>query len=145
MLFLAAFIGAFTINSLCDFEVIKYSSNIPHIHERFDEYTAEDHHSRNSHGQDHAVSHQSHSDTHDNSGDLEECCDEAAYMFGTSLFAGLLKLYAPAAKYFLTGINGYQVLVTPVSDTNYLVYHEYDDPPPMDGFDLRIVIQSLLN
>ena len=145
ILFLATFIGAFTINALCDLEIIEYASNISHNHEKLTTATTEDHHNGNKHGHDHAVNHQSHADNHNNSGDADECCDDAADILETSLFTSLLKYYTPAAKYFLTGFIGLKFLVTSENHADHIVYHEYDDPPPMDGFDLRIVIQSFLN
>lgn len=138
-LFIAIFMGALTITTLCDLEIIDYASNLPHHHEKTNVTTAKDHHGKHEHDN------QSHVGEHDQSSETDECCDDVATSLESSLFSGIVKSYVPAAKFFLAGIIELKPQIISQYQTEDIIYHEYDDPPPLNGFKLRVEIQSFLN
>ena len=138
---MVSIMGVVAITTLCDLGVIVYSSDHKH------ETVGENHHDSEHH-------HGEHNDNHKkwisvegdhNSSENDECCDDAAALFASALYSSIVKYDAPIAKYFLVGLIEYK----PYTNYNYVsesvVYHEYDDPPPIKGFQVRVQIQSFLN
>jgi len=138
-LFLASFLGAFTTNALCDLEVIEYASTLSHSYEKLNVTTI------GGHDDDLDPDYQQSSNNTHTSTDADECCDDAAGIFESSLFSGWVKFQLPLAKFYLAGIIEFIGNIIPLNYFDHIKYHEYDDPPQLNGFGLRVVIQSFLN
>jgi hypothetical protein len=142
IMFLAVFAGALTTSALCDLKIIDYAANLSHQHDDVHEHsnphqhdikTGE--HSTNDHGAGH----------HGGQPDSEACCKEIATSLDSSLFYYSFHSTVPIVKYFLVKtIDFNHKIILNYKQLN-IIYHEYDNPPPLEGFSLRVVIQSFLN
>ena len=140
VIMLLVFASAFTTNALCDLEVIDYASNLTHQHNNGHGHQ-EDHH----HGE--ATGHNGHhGDNHQHGQAAEEtCCEEISGNLEAGLFFSHFAVSLPAVKYFLLKtINFGAKLLISYKQLN-IIYYQYEDPPPLEGFGLRVVIQSFLN
>jgi len=143
-LFIAIFVGALTINILCDLEIIDYAASISHKHEEPEKAATFDSHPQSNH--DHGSNHDHiTNDSHQSDNKADECCDDVAESLTSSLFYSLVKHVVPADSYFIAGIIEFKPQVIPQYLSENIIYHEYDDPPPLNGFELRVEIQSFLN
>jgi len=133
--FFTAFAGVLTANALCDLEIIEYAPNLSHNHSSESDT---DHHNEQSH------SHHSHNS---DSGSNEEdpCCDDATSQFEASLFSKIIKKQISGVKYFLLGGISVSRIILSLYQSAHIIYHEYDTPPPLGGFNIRVLIQSFLN
>lgn len=133
--FFTAYVGVFTTNALCDLEIIEYAPNLAHNH------TSDSKNDQHQGGHSHAEhAHDSHSD----SSQEDTCCDDVTSQLESALFSKILKNQTVEAKYFLVRrITLTSKLVSFFQ--NHILYHEYDDPPPITGFDIRVLVQSFLN
>jgi hypothetical protein len=142
--FFTAFVGVFTTNALCDLEIIEYAPNLAHSHAN---KSGNSHH-QDSHTQDHHTSdndhHASDSDNHNSDSD-DPCCEDVASQLEASLFTKIIKNQNIEAKYFLIGENILSSILIFAYQPVHTIYHEYDDPPPLNGFGIRILVQSFLN
>jgi hypothetical protein len=144
-LFLASFLGALTLSTLCELEIVKFASADSHVHSELNQNA--------NYGRQHALDH------HDDSGSdqkrstdknqtqdsaNDECCSEVASTLESSLFSDVSEIKVPLATFFLAGIIETADFVVPLYHFNNSLFHEYDDPPPLNGFKLRVVIQSFL-
>lgn len=147
-LFIAFFMGALTITALCDLEIIDYSSNLSHHHEEPAisnvDYPQFEQNHVHSHG-DHGASQGQTPNNHHSGNDEDECCDDAASILASSLFSSIVEFTVPVAKFFLAGIIEFKPQISSQYQSDNIIYHEYDDPPPLNGFKLRVEIQSFLN
>ena len=138
-MFLTIFVGAFTINALCDLEIIDYASNLGHQHDEHDKGRS-DHHDTMASSHQHGADHH-----HDTESEDDPCCDEKAASLEASLFFNYSASTIPSIKYFLLKTIDYTLKSMVQYNQVNIIYHEYDDPPPLEGFSLRVVIQSFLN
>jgi len=145
-LFIALFMGALTIGTLCDLEIIDYASNLSHNHEKPENGNPEIHHLKQKkyYNHDNHGANQEQSNHHHKEDD-DECCDDASTILASSLFSGIVKYDVPAVKYFFVGLIEFKPQITTQYQSDNVIYHEYDDPPPLNGFKLRVEIQSFLN
>ncbi|GEM_PF-2700436 len=140
--FLLVFSGAFAVSALCDLGVIDYAANLTHQHDEEHRHDADHHHGEAASG------HTGHHDTahqHNGGHEDEACCEEIAGSLESGLFFYQLISPVPAVKYFLLQTIDFGTQSSPRYTQRNVIYHEYDDPPPLDGFRLRVVIQSFLN
>ena len=121
-------------STLCDLEVINYDSSGRHTHDA----TSHNHTKTNGH-QKADGGHQHHTD------EDEPCCNDIYAQFEQALFLKLLKRKVFHAKYVLLYIFKYISFNLTRYQSIHNVYHEYDNPPPLSGFAIRVYIQSFLN
>ena len=139
--FFTAFVGVFTTNVLCDLEIIEYAPNLAH-HNKGDNENSKTKHQdghEHGHGQDRASHHQ------DDSNSEDPCCDDVTSQLEASLYSKIVKDQVFDAKYFLIGSISLSNKIFTHYQSNSIIYHEYDDPPPLGGFSIRVLIQSFLS
>jgi hypothetical protein len=143
--FLASFLGALTLSALCELEIVKFAGTDIDHHEELsqnligDIQQGTDH---NSHADAENFRSSNKNKTQNSAGD--ECCSEEAGTLESSLFSDVSKIKIPPAKFFVAGIIETAVFAVPIYHFKNSIFHEYDDPPPLNGFKLRVVIQSFL-
>ncbi len=131
--FVSAFVGVLTTNALCDLGLIEYAPNLAHNH------SAEPGHSKTEHQDTHGHRHHQ-----DGSTSEDPCCNDLASQLNSSLFTKIIKHQVIGAKYFLIGNISTSSKLRLEFQSNYIIYHEYDVPPPLGGFSIRVLIQSFL-
>jgi hypothetical protein len=143
--FLASFLGALTLSALCELEIIKFADASINHHEELSQNSMRD----LRHGADHndhtnAENSQSSDKNQTQNSAGDECCSEVASTLESSLFSDVSKVKIPQAKFFVAGIIETADFVAPLYHFKNSIFHEYDDPPPLNGFKLRVAIQSFL-
>ena len=150
---LLVFASLFVCAFLCDFDIYSFSQKIADSDKKHLDHqqSINEGHNHSSHEHDHhskdhlgTSSHEHHSDTEGQS--PEECCDDLRF----SVFSSLIK---QNSENLLANGNFYVLYTThfPIYEFNYVtrfgknILLRYVLPPPIGGFDLRILLQSFLN
>lgn len=140
--FFTAFIAVFITNALCDLEIIEYAPNLTHKHAS----KSEDVSHEDDHDHDHHDHHEKNSGDHDTNSDSDDpCCEDITNQLESSLFSKIVKNQIDDAKYFLLKDNILSTKLVSMYQFTKIIYHEYDHPPPLDGFSIRVLMQSFLN
>jgi len=134
--FFTAFVAVFATKALCDLEIIEYAPNLAHSHAiESNDVSNKDEHDHSHH----------HADSTSDADQDDPCCDDVTSQLESSLYNKIIKNSRVSVKYFLQGEISISSKIVSLYQSIKIIYHEYDTPPPLDGFSIRVLIQSFLN
>ncbi|MFY0654357.1 MAG: hypothetical protein JXQ96_20135 [Cyclobacteriaceae bacterium] len=148
---LAAFAGLFICAFSCDFDIYSFNRQIG-TNEAAEHHQSNDsdhHHDHNHHHHSSQNNHADHSTDHHekNNGDNpDECCDDLRQSVFETLIKNDIQKQILSGNFivlYITSIPDYNFGLTKRLDKNHIL--RCNLPPPIRGFDIRILIQSFLN